>query len=192
MHREIMLYTLQAQQHFPYINHNDYWTTGNVIGYFGAEIANFADWQTATGQDASSMNIDPMYTSDIDLHINAGTTPILLESGGALITGITTDIDEDVRPGPLGSVNGGALAPDLGADEFDGVPVGGATFQLSVDVTNGWNMVSIPGLHPVDQNVLTWWSGKDPSAGVFRFSGGYQPITTATPGQGYWMKTFRC
>ncbi|MBK7709037.1 MAG: hypothetical protein IPJ30_25625 [Acidobacteria bacterium] len=34
---------------------------------------------------------------------------------------ITTDIDGQTRPGPTGSVNGGAFAPDIGADEFDGV-----------------------------------------------------------------------
>ena len=28
------------------------------------------------------------------------------------------------------------------------------TFQLSVNVANGWNMVSVPGLHPTDQNVV--------------------------------------
>ena len=65
---------------------------------------------------------------------------------------------------------------------------GGTSFQLTVPVQNGWNMVSTPGLHPVNQNVTTWWSGKDPSAGVFRFSSGYLPVTTTTPGQGYWMK----
>ena len=62
------------------------------------------------------------------------------------------------------------------------------TFQLTANIADGWNMVSTPGLHPVDQNVTTWWSGKDPAAGVFRFSGGYLPVTTTTPGQGYWMK----
>jgi hypothetical protein len=62
------------------------------------------------------------------------------------------------------------------------------TFPLTVTVANGWNMVSVPGLHPTNQNVTTWWSGKDPAAGVFRFSGGYLPVTTTTPGQGYWMK----
>ena len=62
------------------------------------------------------------------------------------------------------------------------------TFQLSVDMNNGWNMVSIPGLHPVDQNVGTWWAFKDPAANVFRYSGGYQAVTAAIPGIGYWMK----
>lgn len=62
------------------------------------------------------------------------------------------------------------------------------TFQLSVSVANGWNMVSIPGLHPLNQDVLTWWSGKDPTANVFRYLGGYQSVTTVIPGTGYWMK----
>jgi hypothetical protein len=63
------------------------------------------------------------------------------------------------------------------------------TFQLSVSIANGWNMVSIPGLHPVDQNVLTWWPGKDPLADVFKYGGmGYVITNTATPGEGYWMK----
>ncbi|BDQ02176.1 choice-of-anchor J domain-containing protein [Ignavibacterium sp.] len=63
-----------------------------------------------------------------------------------------------------------------------------STFQLTVNVSNGWNMVSVPGQHPVDQNVTTWWSGKDPAANVFKFQGAYQPVTTVQPGLGYWMK----
>ncbi len=63
-----------------------------------------------------------------------------------------------------------------------------STFQLTVNVGNGWNMVSIPGLLPTNQNVLTWWPGKDPAAGVFKFQGGYQAVTVAAPGTGYWMK----
>lgn len=62
------------------------------------------------------------------------------------------------------------------------------TFQLSVLITNGWNMVSVPGLHPVDQDVDTWWAFRDPSANVFRFVAGYQQVTDVTPGIGYWMK----
>jgi len=40
-------------------------------------------------------------------------------------------------------------------------------------------MVSIPGLHPFNQDVTTWWTGKDPAAGVFKYSGSYQMVTTA-------------
>jgi hypothetical protein len=49
-------------------------------------------------------------------------------------------------------------------------------------------MVSIPGLHPVNQNVLTWWSGKDPQASVFGYAAGYNPVSVLVPGQGYWLK----
>ena len=62
------------------------------------------------------------------------------------------------------------------------------TFQLAVNVSNGWNMVSIPGLHPTDQNVNTWWQYRDQGANVFKYSNGYQSVTSTTPGVGYWMK----
>lgn len=62
------------------------------------------------------------------------------------------------------------------------------TFQLTVNIANGWNMVSVPGLHPIDQNVNTWWQYRDPGANVFKYLGGYQSVTTTTPGIGYWMK----
>ena len=100
----------------------------------------------------------------------------------------------------MGSVNNGTEWKLVVASGYTGIAtstatqiytqtVGGAsTFQLSVNVTNGWNMVSIPGLHPVDQNVGTWWAFKDPAANVFKYAGGYQAVTTAVPGTGYWMK----
>jgi hypothetical protein len=64
---------------------------------------------------------------------------------------------------------------------------GTSTFQLSVSISNEWNLVSIPGLHPTDQNIDTWWSGRDITTPVYKFSNGYEAITTATPGEGYWM-----
>ena len=63
-----------------------------------------------------------------------------------------------------------------------------STFNLTVSISDGWNMVSIPGLHPSNQNVNTWWSGRDPAVNVFKYNQGYTPITTATPTEGYWMK----
>ena len=62
------------------------------------------------------------------------------------------------------------------------------TFQLTVSYLDGWNIVSIPGLHPLNQNVSTWWSGKDPSSGVFKFNGSYQSVSTVELRTGYWMK----
>ncbi len=56
--------------------------------------------------------------SNSDLHIPE-CTETKLETGGANL-GVYTDIDDDVRPGPLGSTCGIAAAPDIGFDEFDG------------------------------------------------------------------------
>ena len=62
------------------------------------------------------------------------------------------------------------------------------TFSLTVTVSNGWNMVSAPGLNSPDQSINTWWPDRDLGANVFKYFGGYQTVTTTTPGIGYWMK----
>ncbi len=83
----------------------------------------FAGWKTAANSDAASFSgVTVTYVNSVtNLHMNFGTSANAVESNGQTIAAVTTDIDVQVRPGPVGSVNGGALAPDLGADEFDGV-----------------------------------------------------------------------
>jgi hypothetical protein len=67
------------------------------------------------------------------------------------------------------------------------VPEGGAnTFQLSVNVTNGWNMVSVPGINTNGMGINNWWINH--VGNVFKFSSGYVSIAATTPGEGYWMK----
>lgn len=61
-------------------------------------------------------------------------------------------------------------------------------FGLSVQVSDGWNTVSVPGINPEGQNVNVWWSGRDPNANVFKVIGGYFPVTNTIPTEGYWMK----
>ncbi len=93
------------------------------VGYWNT-TQNFGGWKTASAGDGlsvSGITVTFTNTATGDLHLNMGVTPTQLESGGTAITGLTNDYDNDVRPGPVGSVNGGALAPDMGADEFDGV-----------------------------------------------------------------------
>jgi hypothetical protein len=93
-----------------------YWTTAQTI----------AAWRTSSGGDASSLSGVPVtFTNSAigDLHLNFGVTPTQIESGGTTVAGFTTDYDNDTRPGPVGSVNGGGIAPDMGADETDAVPL---------------------------------------------------------------------
>jgi hypothetical protein len=93
-----------------------YWTTDRT----------FASWQTVSGSDLVSISgVSVIFVNAAagDLHLNLGVTPTQLESAGFVIPAYTTDFDNQTRPGPAGSVNGGATNPDLGADEFDGVPL---------------------------------------------------------------------
>ena len=96
----------------------------------------------------------------------------------------------DVNTTTIGQLNitvsGGNVIPFEGTIQ---VLEAATTFQLSVSVNNGWNIVSIPGLHPSNQNVDTWWQYRDMGANVFKYGGtGYVGISSATPNEGYWMK----
>ncbi|HSW54524.1 MAG TPA: S8 family serine peptidase [Ignavibacteriaceae bacterium] len=63
-----------------------------------------------------------------------------------------------------------------------------ATFQLSVEINNGWNMVAVPGINTNGMGVDNWWAFREQSADVFKYFGGYQSITVTETGTGYWMK----
>lgn len=63
-----------------------------------------------------------------------------------------------------------------------------ATFQLSVEIDNGWNLVSVPGINSDGMGVDVWWAYRDQSTDVYQYLGGYQPVTNTVPGSGYWMK----
>jgi len=100
---------------------------GNGTGYMTAlvgvtQYATLGAWTIATGQDVNSFSNNPNFMTSTNLHINNLTVSVL-ESRATTFGGITIDIDNDLRPGPVGSVNGGATAPDIGADEFDGIPI---------------------------------------------------------------------
>ena len=64
---------------------------------------------------------------------------------------------------------------------------GTPTFPLTVSVTDGWNMVSVPGINPDGQGVSTWWSGRNTLADVYNWTGTYTSVTSTIPGEGYWM-----
>ena len=78
-------------------NGNIYDDDGNYV-WNGTWYGTFAEWQTASGQDANSRTGDPVFVDDAngDLHIDPSDT--LVEGAGVDITSITTsDIDGDAR-----------------------------------------------------------------------------------------------
>jgi hypothetical protein len=94
---------------------------GFVMGVGNLFYPDITTYSLALGTDKNSFSDIPRFVDSNNLHINAGTTGTLLESHGQNIVGLNRDIDGQVRPGPAGSVNGGAIRTDIGADELDGV-----------------------------------------------------------------------
>jgi hypothetical protein len=58
---------------------------------------------------------------------------------------------------------------------------------ITLVVGASWNMVSFPAYHPVDMNVSTLYSKRDPAFSVFKYDVNYTPVTTLEVGTGYWL-----
>jgi hypothetical protein len=116
------VFSAAAANVFSTINYNDYFAQ-NVGSLGGTVRPTLADWQTATGQDANSKAVDPLFVSPTDLHLQP-TSPLLGQGIGGL--GVTTDIDGQTRDNP----------PDIGADEVlaaatpGSVQFGSATYTV--------------------------------------------------------------
>ena len=85
-------------------DYNNFYSTGTNLAYWGSNVANLAALQSASGKDAHSVSANPQFVSNTDLHTGA----IALHAAGTPISGITTDIDGDLR----------AATPCIGADEY--------------------------------------------------------------------------
>ncbi len=89
-------------------DYNNYYTLGNnLANWSGSNISNLDDLQTLNGGDVNSISVNPVFTSETNLH----TSTFRLESMGAnLSADVPDDIDGEAR----------SATPDIGADEFTG------------------------------------------------------------------------
>jgi hypothetical protein len=102
------------------LNYNNYFVdgTGGVLGIFSTTIAlTLAEWQTATTQEANSLNSNPNYVSATDLRLQF---PSPLYGAGTPVAGITTDFLGDLRS---------ASTPTIGAYENPVATIGWANLQ---------------------------------------------------------------
>ncbi len=93
------------------LDYNDYFVDGisPSIGYFGgASLVTLADWQTATGKDMNTVNMDPVFTSSA----NFLPTSALFNNKGVYVTENPFDIIGWSRNNPS----------DIGAYEFGSDP----------------------------------------------------------------------
>lgn len=115
--RMYAVYSLVISPSSPFTvsDYNDLYVSGtnHSVGYYHTANRNtLADWQLATGQDANSVSVMPVFVSPTDLHLQIGSNSSL--NGAATPIGsVTTDIDDNARD---------AVNPDMGADEFSPPP----------------------------------------------------------------------
>jgi GEVED domain len=136
-----------------------------------------ADLKTAvTPRDAASVTFQPIWLSATGssvnyLHID-GATISPLESGGAAIAGFDDDYDANIRQGSIGYAGAGT-SPDMGADEFVGLPIPCSTPVAAVIAT------STPA-RCFNQTVAFTTTGASVGAGY-----SYQWKVSTTSGSGY-------
>lgn len=88
------------------VDYNNLYSAGTYIGMWGAtNYTSMSDWKSNTGKDANSLNIDPGYQSNSDLHVSN----IGINGKAFPMAWVTTDIDGEARD---------VSTPDIGADEF--------------------------------------------------------------------------
>jgi hypothetical protein len=105
---------------FSIINNNDYFSSQNV-GFLTSARVTLADWQTATGQDANSLAVDPLFVSATDFHIQVASP---VQDGGVTIASVVRDFDLQLRAQPFAPLFDDKDTPlgggntDIGADEI--------------------------------------------------------------------------
>jgi hypothetical protein len=123
------VFSAAAANTFGSINANDYFSP-SVGNLGGVARVTLTDWQTATGQDANSLAVDPLFVSASDLHLQSGSP---MRNAGVTGLGVTTDIDGDTRD----------AMPDIGADELAAVAMPGALQFSSATYSASENVGSV-------------------------------------------------
>ena len=120
-------------------NNNDLFTSGangnfGVTGTLnaGADRTSLALWQTATGGNANSLNLDPTFISATDLHLTSANTAL---KAGTYISSVLTDYDGDTR---------NVLTPTMGADEIYISNLWTGTSSTAFATTGNWDDNAVP------------------------------------------------
>jgi hypothetical protein len=119
------------------MDYNDYFSTGTNLCYNGTAVATLAAWQTATQQDANSVNIDPDFlniNNSLEIVNNTGITTPRLASVDTDITGRSR-----INPTVIGAYDLLPTSHDLmllQLTSWNSDVVKGQTVRVSVDAQN--------------------------------------------------------
>ena len=140
------------------------------------------EWYTTNGVSGSNVNLF-LDTDNIWANGNEIPLDLFLPLNGSIYWQTS-----EVPPGHY--FIAGLLLDGIGNpyDYAEGTVTILGTFQLSVSVSNGWNMVSVPGINPDGQGISHWWLNH--VGNVFKYipGAGYSTVLITTPGEAYWMK----
>jgi len=153
------IYSAANASAFTTINNNDYYAPSpeGILGYLASDITTLSDWQTATGQDGSSIEDNPMFTGNTDLRPQSGS-PVL--NAGVPISGITTDFLGDARD----------ANPSMGAYENQFIPSTPPNCPVLISPANASTRVSV-------QPTLQWSDGGGGTTGYKLYFGTDNPPT---------------
>jgi hypothetical protein len=128
--------------------------TGGVLSFSSSDRTTLTTWQAATGQDTSSVVMDPLFTNPIgtavtgDLHLLPSNPA---EAGGIPIAAVTDDFDGQTRS---------ALTPaDIGADAGNFTALVGDIYAPAISYPLLSNRIS-------DNRVLSGWAAITDGMGV--------------------------
>jgi PKD repeat protein len=150
------------------MDYNNLYTTGSNIGYFGTNVATFANWQSTTGYDVNSLSVDPGFYSAYDLHVCSDS----LDGKGTVLALITNDRDLHLRD---------ASTPDIGSDEF--APLGQPGFLGPDALVCTGQTVTINAGAPSD--LVVWSTGDTTTALVVSTPGTYTVTVTGACGTAF-------
>jgi hypothetical protein len=159
-----------------------YTGNGNTGG-----VSGWNSWVNTYG--GTGVHADPLFVANIGYEPDQGTLNGELKPGSPAINqgeNVQALIESFDLPWTDIYGNQRSSTPTIGAYEYSGSS--DSTFSLSVNIINGWNVVSVPGINPDGMDIDTWWLDRNNSSSVFKFNDNYFPVTTTTPGEGYWMK----
>jgi len=122
-------------------DHNNLFTSGSFIARAGGtNYGTLAEFRTASGSDANSVNFDPQYASDTNLTASA---PGIASAGKNLLSVVPTDINNDPR----------TATPSIGADQLSAaalIPLNGTytvgTGQTYTTINAAINAMKVNGI----------------------------------------------
>ncbi len=124
------------------MNYNDYYTNGvgGVLGIYGTTATDtLSEWQTATGQDANSLNADPQLVSESDLRPYLRFTSSGCRNTSCRNYNRHTWCNEEVQPTPsMGAYEQGAPLPSV-VDPTDVTATAVSDVQINVAFTPNAN-----------------------------------------------------